>query len=138
MPLPSGGYYWSCSHKPGWAAAVAADQPVGIDIEEIRPRNPELLDALATDAEWSLLGDRGWETFFRLWTAKEAALKANSVGIGEFGDCRLAKVGAGGQLVLLYLGREWHIEHYHRDDHVAAVTVYADGVVWNVVEAADR
>ncbi len=81
VPVPNEGFYWSVSHKREWAAAVIADHPVGIDIEKIAPRRNELvLDELATEEEWTIVGDRSWESFFRLWTAKEATLKANGVG----------------------------------------------------------
>jgi|GEM_PF-2402404 len=89
-PIPNQGFYWSISHKPQWAAAVIADSPVGIDIEHIAPRRDKLIfDELADEEEWSLMPDRSWESFFMLWTAKEAVLKANGEGIGRFADCRL-------------------------------------------------
>ena len=76
MPLPNAGYHWSVSHKQQWAAAVIADGPVGIDVEHITARPRELHDRLAGPAEWDVLGDRSWASFYLLWTAKEAARKA--------------------------------------------------------------
>lgn len=88
-PIPNGKFYWSISHTRGLAAAVVAMQPVGIDVERIRERRVDLFDEVGRGEEWSLLGGRTWFAFFYLWTAKEAVLKANSLGIGHLDQCRL-------------------------------------------------
>ena len=133
-PLPQAGHYWSVSHKRRWAAAVIADRPVGIDLEQIAPRRVDLYEALADDEEWKILGDRGWPSFFRLWTAKEATLKAHGVGIAGFSACRLVEVPDITHMMLEYEGRTWRVEHYYHAGHVAAVTCGADPVEWHIEE----
>ena len=132
VPQPAGGIYWSLSHKPAWTAAVVSDRPVGIDIERIAARNPGMFDRLADPDEWGLLGGREWGHFFRLWTAKEAALKANGVGISGFGECRLVSILDDRHLTLSFGGRDWPIEHFFHDSHVAAVTTVPDSLEWTV------
>ncbi len=130
-PAPVEGIHWSVSHKPSWTAGVVSDGPVGIDIEEIRPRRNELLfGKLATREEWDLVGGRTWDNFFRLWTANEAALKANGLGIGHLSECRVVAVRDETHLTVVFRTRQWTIEHYYHDDHVAAVTTAAEGTVW--------
>ena len=134
VPLPTEGIYWSQSHKPTWTAGVVSDEPVGIDIEAIRPRRDEILfDKLADADEWALVGGRSWENFFRLWTANEATLKANSFGIGRLRDCRVVAVSDEAHLTVVFAGREWSVEHFHHDNHVAAVTTGQRKVIWNVM-----
>lgn len=66
------------------ALAVSSCQAVGVDIEQIRPIDVELIaahhfalrEALALAASPEPLA-----CFFRLWTRKEAVLKANGLGI---------------------------------------------------------
>ena len=125
-PLPNNGFYWSVSHKPRWAGAVIARHRVGIDIEHIVPRRPELLDELADDPEWDIIGDRTWKSFFRLWTAKEAALKAIGLGIGRFSDCRLKELIDEVHMTLVLEGAVWRVEHHFLGDHVAAVARHDD------------
>ncbi|HUU84702.1 MAG TPA: 4'-phosphopantetheinyl transferase superfamily protein [Phycisphaerae bacterium] len=135
VPMPSEGIYWSLSHKPAWTAGVVSDGRVGIDLEAIRPRRDTLLfDKVAGADEWALIGDRNWPNFFRLWTANEATLKANSFGIGRLSDCRIAAVHDETHLTTLFEGREWGIEHFYHDDHVAAVTAGVGGVAWHVLQ----
>lgn len=77
----------SLSHSGGWiAAASSLDGRIGIDIEAERevsvtlPRRclaPSELDWLTA----ALPGQPQRERFFRLWTAKEAYVKATGVGI---------------------------------------------------------
>lgn len=123
VPRPQGGFCWSVSHKRHWAAAVIADRPVGIDIERIEPKRPEMFDELAGADEWALLPERSWPDFFRLWTAKEATLKANGTGIAEFRQCRLTSAPNDQIMLLNYCARPWKVEQFHHDNHVAAVTV---------------
>ena len=134
VPQPNAGFHWSVSHKRRWAAAVVSDEPVGIDIERIEPRPSDLHDALGAATEWDLLGDRSWHAFFRLWTAKEATLKANGVGIGQLLACTLAAVPDEHHLALVYGGKAWHVEHYYHDDHIAAVTCAVDAAQWQIGE----
>ena len=130
VPLPQGGYWWSVSHKRKWAAAVIADRPIGIDIEEIEPRGDDLFAEIASDDEWDLLGERCWPAFFRVWTAKEAILKADGVGIAGLPHCQLVEVPDDRHMTLEYKGRGWLIEQYFHDNHVAAVTCDSDTVQW--------
>ncbi len=137
-PLPTDGVYWSVAHKPLWTAAVVSDRPVGIDLEPVAPRRVEMFDALAAEEEWSLLRDREWLTFCRLWTAKEAVLKANGVGIGRFGDCKLTAVKDREHMQLSFEGRDWRIQHCYFHDHVAAVTVESSKPNWTVMGDDDE
>ncbi len=133
VPLPNDGWYWSISHKPLMAGAVIADGPVGIDIEHIKPRGREdLWDRLANAGEWKVAGQRSWEMFFRLWTAKEATLKANSRGIGGFEECRIVAVPDATHIECDYRGARWRVEQYYHAHHIAAVTKGDSNVRWHV------
>ncbi len=135
VPLPNDGWYWSISHKPLLAGAVISDAPVGIDIEHIRPRGREdLWDRLANADEWKVAGERSWEMFFRLWTAKEATLKANSRGIGGFEECRIVSVPDETHILCDYGNRQWRIEQYYHAGHIAAVTAGSLDVQWHLEE----
>ncbi len=136
VPVPNEGFYWSVSHKREWAAAVIADRPVGIDIEKIAPRRDDLvMDELATAEAWAIVGDRSWPSFFRLWTAKEATLKANGVGIGKFASCRLVRVPDDRHMDLVYEDKLWHVEHFRHADHIVAVTCVGAGIEWQLLRS---
>lgn len=124
------GFRWSVSHTRWWAGAVVADGPVGIDIECIRPRREEFLDEVATTDDWSIVGERNWENFFHLWTAKEATLKANGHGIGRFHRCKVLEREDAGSMILRYEDRVWRVQFHRFADHLAAVTA-DDGVEVN-------
>lgn len=129
VPLPLQGWHWSLSHKTEFAAGVVAPFPVGIDLETPGPRHPGLFDKVGTEAEWECLGGRDWPRFFRLWTAKEAVLKALGVGLAGLGDCRLASAD-GKRLILRSGGRRWTVETAAGEKFVAAVTPGDAGVSW--------
>jgi len=134
VPQPRAGYHWSISHKRRWVAAVVAERPVGIDIEQIVPRNEAMFEALAGEDEWTTLGERSWHAFFRLWTAKEATLKANGKGIEDFSKCRLVEVPDQETVRLIHNHREWMVQHFFHDEHVAAVTCVSSDVRWRVLD----
>ncbi len=134
-PLPQDGWYWSITHKRLWAAAVIADRPVGIDIEHVAPRrNEAIMDAAASPEEWDMLRGRSWPTFFRLWTAKEAVLKANGTGVAGLSACRLVEVTNSSRMTLQYKGQTWPVEHFFHNSHVAAITCETDAVDWHVAD----
>jgi 4'-phosphopantetheinyl transferase len=132
VPLPVGGLHWSISHKPGWAAAVISRGLVGIDIEIIRPRlHSGLLDRLADPAEWTIAGGRTWDTFFQIWTAKEAVLKAVGQGIAGLGDCRVVELYPAAQTRLEHQGVEWTVDHLRTASGIAGVTRCSPGLIWH-------
>ena len=75
-PLPEiareagGKPFFPARHSRGAAVCALHNRPVGVDMEKIRPA-PKHLSAGLTD-----------EAFFRLWTAKEATIKRQGLGIG--------------------------------------------------------
>ena len=85
-PYIEGGPYFSISHcKEGIAVAID-EEPIGIDIEAIRHADEALIERTMNEEErlWVMgygLRDRA---FTRLWTQKEAVLKAEGVGIESF------------------------------------------------------
>ena len=80
-PYIPDGPYFSISHcKEGIAVAID-DQPIGIDIEGIRHADEELIARVMNEEERVEMDDR---MFTRLWTQKEAIVKAEGVGIQSF------------------------------------------------------
>jgi 4'-phosphopantetheinyl transferase EntD len=80
-PMP----FISIAHAGGQAVALASDTPVGIDIEQVRPRDEHCVASFTTPAERLLLGAvadaarDAWVT--RLWCAKEALGKRLGTGV---------------------------------------------------------
>ncbi len=134
VPLPSAGFHWSISHKRRWACAVVADHAIGIDIECITPRREGLFSMVGGDGEWDRLGGRSWENFYRLFTAKEATLKAHGLGIGYLRDCVLTEVQDERHLTMQHAGRRCPIEHFRHDGHIAAVSGAGRSIQWNLLE----
>lgn len=60
---------FNLSHSHGAAVCVIHDKPVGIDVEKLRPAPRRLAEG------------RSDEAFFRLWTAREATVKRQGLGI---------------------------------------------------------
>ncbi len=84
-PFMESGPYFSISHcKEGIAVAVD-DTPIGIDIEGIRHADKELIARTMNKEEQEGMDER---KFTRLWTQKEAIVKAEGVGIVSFEQLR--------------------------------------------------
>lgn len=143
QPLPVNGLYWSLSHKTEYVAGVVSKRKIGIDIEKIRSCSRSLYAKIADQNEWELC--RATESiadtvaFFRYWTAKEAVLKVEGVGLSGLGKCRIEKNIDERHLVVSYLARKWSVEQYFFDDHVASIVVCAGNMVnWQIVDTHNR
>ena len=81
-PYWENGPYFSISHcKQGIAVAID-DQPIGIDIEAIRNVDQDLILRTMNEEEQKQIHSN--RDFTRLWTQKEAIVKAQGVGIVSF------------------------------------------------------
>ena len=88
-PYLEDGPYFSISHcKEGIAVAID-DRPIGIDIEGIRNADADLVERVMNEEEKSQITNHqspieSANAFTRLWTQKEAIVKAQGVGIVSF------------------------------------------------------
>ena len=87
-PYLANGPYFSISHcKEGIAVAID-DAPIGIDIEAIRHANEDLIERTMNEEEKRLIANSQQpiadREFTRLWTQKEAIVKAEGTGIYSF------------------------------------------------------
>ncbi len=133
-PLPVNGVHWSLTHKPAFVAGVAAPGPIGIDIEEIRPRSERLKNRIAGPEEWELIDAEQPVSFFRYWTAKEAVLKAAGVGLAALSECRILKIMDARHLVIVFQGQNWTVAHHFFDGHLASVVRDGYSLHWRILE----
>jgi 4'-phosphopantetheinyl transferase len=134
VPCPFDGNYWSLTHKPKYVAAVISKERVGIDIEEIKPRQESLFRLVASDREWDLGKGEPWYTFFRYWTAKEATLKANGIGISGLKACRVVSVPDENHIVLDYRERLYRVEQLHYKNHIISILKDNTDIKWTIEE----
>ena len=66
---------FSVSHTAGAALAAVSGQPVGADIEQIRPLRQAFMR--------KLMGVEDQDVFFRSWVRREARTKCTGAGIGS-------------------------------------------------------
>lgn len=135
-PLPCNGVHWSVSHKPAYVAGVAAPFPIGIDVEHIRSYRKGLDRKVATDDEWALAPDRTPEWLFRFWTAKEAVLKAEGIGLQGLSKCRIQTITGHNALALSFESHCWSAHLKFFSNHVAAIAHNQPGIrlEWNVLD----
>ena len=81
--LPDGGWYFSLSYTTDAAVLALAKQPIGVDIEKIRPHRMRFVNNLGTPHELSLLkcAPDDLSLFYSFWTRKEAWLKLTGSGL---------------------------------------------------------
>lgn len=82
-PFLAGGPYFSISHCRHAIAVAIDSQPIGIDVESVRPLRQELVAKTMNSSEQALIAasEHPNRTFTALWTQKEALLKMRSTGI---------------------------------------------------------
>ncbi len=140
VPLPENGIYWSLSHKRDVVGGVAAPKRVGFDLETIHPVNDMLFSKVADGDEWNLMAGDRTLNFYRMWTAKEAVVKAVGKGIAGLSRCRIVSVVDDYRMNLTYDETPWLVVHHWFDNHVAALTSHHFEVSWKLMDpfALDR
>jgi len=134
MPLPFDGTFWSITHKTQYVGGVVAPTPIGLDIEKIRDFSRGLFRKTAAEQEWALANTEGKSllTFFRFWTSKEAVLKATGIGIRDLLKCQVRQILDERHLVIHYEGKDWLIEHFFLDRHIASIVQNDFQIDWTV------
>jgi len=131
-PIPKDGCHWSISHKDRYVAGVVAPGPIGIDIERVRPYDRAMRKKIAGQAEWQLGAADSIKFFFRVWTAKEAVLKATGAGLRELSDCRIAQIIDTHRVGVVHRDLEWIVFQHEFDGHLSAVVTNGWEVKWDV------
>ncbi|MFO8047927.1 MAG: 4'-phosphopantetheinyl transferase superfamily protein [Desulfosudaceae bacterium] len=123
VPRPAEGVFWSLSHKEAFVAGLAATSPIGLDVEKTAVRNPSdrMFAKIVPPPEEELFEQNRPEIFFRCWTAKEAALKAEGLGLSGLPRCRVTAVANATRLTIAIDHRLWQISQFYFDHHLAAV-----------------
>ncbi|MBN6053818.1 4'-phosphopantetheinyl transferase superfamily protein, partial [Nonomuraea sp. RK-328] len=90
-PCSPAGPDFNLSHSGDWAlvAVAAPGTRVGVDVERIRADldHVELARRMYQPEEAERVRERGLEEYFRLWTAKEAYVKATGAGLAGLRGC---------------------------------------------------
>ena len=135
VPQPFDNYYWSLTHKPKYVGAVISLDCAGIDIEEIKPISNAMFKRVATDSEWQLWNDRSEKLFFRYWTAKEAVLKAEGLGMAGLSKCTIKRLKDQHHLEVTCQDKRYLIEHIFFNGHIASVVQNQLESHWTILQA---
>lgn len=131
VPLAFEGNYWSLTHKNEYVGGVTAPRRIGMDIEKIRPCSDALYRKTVHESEWRLSNVDPMKLFFRYWTAKESVLKASGTGIRDLSKCRITEIINNNRLIINYNDREWRVEHFYFNGHIASVIKDDFDVEWS-------
>lgn len=76
-------YHFNLSHSGTFALCVLDEQPVGADIEVIRPHHPRLSRRICSEQELAWLEEQqdSVSALCQLWTGKEALAKYHGTGL---------------------------------------------------------
>jgi 4'-phosphopantetheinyl transferase len=128
---------FSVSSSGTFATVAVSNLPVGIDVEVARTDTAPL-DFALSDNERGGIGDcvpdkRG-VAFLRLWTAKEAVLKAAGGSVvDDLAGIDVSGLLAADQPSTVARGRRWNVRELTVDPHVDAVVALADPIGAEVV-----
>ena len=109
-PYLEGGPYFSISHCKAGIAVAIDDAPIGIDIETIRHANEDLVERTMNEKERLGIKELGMREFTRLWTQKEAIVKAEGTGIYSFE-----------QLQTILDNGHWTLDTFEKDNYIYSI-----------------
>lgn len=93
------GWHFNLSHSGEWTVLALSDKEVGVDIQQAKPVDMRLATRFFTESEQAEIGNAGenaQELFYRIWTIKEAYLKALGVGLNRPLNSFTVRFTAGG------------------------------------------
>ncbi|MGF7047403.1 4'-phosphopantetheinyl transferase [Paenibacillus sp. DS2015] len=80
-------FHYNISHSGTWVVCAIDSQPIGIDIEEIKPTNTDLSRLVFSDEEKAtveaITGDEQLHYFYDIWTLKESYVKTIGLGLSH-------------------------------------------------------
>ena len=100
------------------------------NVEAVKNVSEGVMRKTASEKEWRLADKDPGDMFFRYWTAKEAVLKAAGIGIPGLSRCCVTAIPDDSHLRLSYEGRNYLVEHFFFDGHVASVVKDGFQVDW--------
>jgi len=79
-------FYFNISHSDRYVVCAVSDEPVGVDVEKIRPVKLRLADRFFTEQERRYVYNAEneasqYQRFFEIWTRKEAFVKMDGRGL---------------------------------------------------------
>lgn len=123
--------FFNLSHSENWIVlAFSRDRDVGVDIEWIRPIQSvhKFCERFFSNDEIQFLNKFSTEQqlriFFKIWTAKEAYLKAKGVGLSE--SLRNFSVIRNGVYALSHQEQDlsWNLHHFKFSDKMVGTLCY--------------
>lgn len=108
--------HFNVSHSGELLLCGVGPEPLGVDIERVRPRRAGLARYVLSDGEYGWYRARGesWEALYTLWTLKEARCKCTGEGLSRPPReiaVPLLEPGTGGELdgfqFRSYGGKDW-------------------------------
>lgn len=138
-PYITDGPSFNISHSGDYVVcAVSATHQVGIDIEQHSDINFQEMKCIWSAKEWNCIqgSENSLNTFFKLWTRKEAILKADGIGLTN----NLKDLSVDGDIIL-FNNKAWHLNRLmFADDyevHIATDKPLTEEIVFEFL-LADR
>lgn len=77
--------HFNLSHSGGLALCGVGRVPLGVDVEQVRPRRAGLARYVLSEEEFAWFQSRGgdWGSLYTLWTLKEARVKCLGTGLRQ-------------------------------------------------------
>ena len=124
--------FFSASYSDRRLFLTFSEEKIWVDIEQVRPRSTSLLDKRSE--ELKLLWGENWENFYRLWTAKEALLKAtNAENLDQIWNIQLVKVKNTSEqackvyfdkiFILELKNQQYEVRSFSHEDLIGAVCI---------------
>lgn len=129
-PGQENGVWWGVSHKPEIVAGAVSSLPVGLDVEIIRNVSDRLTERIVSEKERLLFSIWEQDSFFRVWTAKEAVLKFCGHGLSGLSSCFIDSVQGPGCLLVKYGEKNYPVTSLVRETYIVSVVAFPQDVTF--------
>jgi len=115
-PYYANGPHFNISHSGKYVLMAVSTSEIGVDIEEVKPKDTALVMRLFNEAETKMIKEHS--DFFYIWCAKESLIKCIGLSVGKIKEIPALPLNG----LKTYKGKDYQCRSLILNKHIVSIT----------------